>query len=33
MAIEIPLQDLILAAQKAGWEETEVLTAIKRRME
>ncbi|WP_152564404.1 hypothetical protein [Neorhizobium vignae] len=28
MAIEIPLQDLIQAAVKAGWEETEGLTAI-----
>lgn len=28
MAIEIPLQDLIQAAVKAGWEEAEVLTAI-----
>ncbi|CDN58473.1 Hypothetical protein RG1141_PB01250 (plasmid) [Neorhizobium galegae bv. officinalis bv. officinalis str. HAMBI 1141] len=28
MAIEIPLQDLIQAAVKAGWDEPEVLTAI-----
>ncbi|WP_157895500.1 hypothetical protein [Rhizobium sp. LCM 4573] len=28
MAVEIPLQDLIEGAVKAGWEETEVLTAI-----
>lgn len=28
MAIEIPLQDLIHAAVKAGWDEPEVLTAI-----
>jgi hypothetical protein len=28
MAIEIPLQDLIQAAVKAGWQEPEVLTAI-----
>jgi hypothetical protein len=28
MAIEIPLQDLVQAAVKAGWEEPEVLTAI-----
>ncbi len=28
MAIEIPLQDLIQDAVKAGWEEDEVLTAI-----
>ncbi|WP_172724351.1 hypothetical protein [Neorhizobium tomejilense] len=27
MAIEIPLQDLIQAAVKAGWDEPEVLTA------
>lgn len=27
-AIEIPLQDLIQAAVKAGWDEPEVLTAI-----
>lgn len=28
MAVEIPLQDLIEDTVKAGWEETEVLTAI-----
>jgi hypothetical protein len=28
MAIEIPLQDLIEAAVKAGWDKPEVLTAI-----
>jgi hypothetical protein len=28
MAIEIPLQGIIEAPVKAGWEETEVLTAI-----
>ncbi|WP_152564367.1 hypothetical protein [Neorhizobium vignae] len=28
MAIEFPLQEIIEAAVKAGWEETEVLTAI-----
>ncbi|WP_172745968.1 hypothetical protein [Neorhizobium sp. T7_12] len=28
MAIEIPLQEIIEAAVSAGWEETEVLTAI-----
>ncbi|CDZ43121.1 Hypothetical protein NGAL_HAMBI1146_58940 [Neorhizobium galegae bv. officinalis] len=28
MAIEIPLQEIVEAAVKAGWEETEVLTAI-----
>lgn len=28
MAIELPLKDLIEAAVAAGWEETEVLTAI-----
>ncbi|WP_245448300.1 MULTISPECIES: hypothetical protein [Neorhizobium] len=28
MAIEMPLQDLIQAAVKAGWDEPEVLTAI-----
>ncbi|CDZ65563.1 Hypothetical protein NGAL_HAMBI2605_38360 [Neorhizobium galegae bv. orientalis] len=28
MAIEIPLQDLIESAVNAGWDETEVLTAI-----
>jgi hypothetical protein len=28
MAVEIPLQGIIEAAMKAGWEETEVLTAI-----
>ena len=28
MAIEIPLHEIIEAAVKSGWEETEVLTAI-----
>ncbi|MCJ9672043.1 MULTISPECIES: hypothetical protein [unclassified Neorhizobium] len=28
MAIEIPLQEIIEAAVKAGWDETEVLAAI-----
>ncbi|CDZ52338.1 Hypothetical protein NGAL_HAMBI1189_44350 [Neorhizobium galegae bv. officinalis] len=28
MAIEIPLQDLIQTAVRAGWDEPEVLTAI-----
>lgn len=28
MAVEIPLQELIEDAVKAGWEETEVLAAI-----
>jgi hypothetical protein len=28
MAVEIPLQDLIEDAIRAGWEETEVITAI-----
>jgi sugar phosphate isomerase/epimerase len=28
MAIEIPLQEIIEAAVKAGWDETEVMTAI-----
>ena len=28
MAIEIPLQDLIQAAVRAGWDEPEMLTAI-----
>jgi hypothetical protein len=28
MAVEFPLQEIIEAAVKAGWEDTEVLTAI-----
>ena len=28
MAVELPLQDLIENAVKAGWNETEVITAI-----
>ncbi|MCQ1774416.1 hypothetical protein NOJ05_00170 [Neorhizobium galegae] len=28
MAIEIPLQEIVEATAKAGWEEAEVLTAI-----
>ena len=28
MAVELPMQDLIENAVQAGWEETEVLTAI-----
>jgi hypothetical protein len=28
MAVELPMQDIIENAVKAGWEETEVLTAI-----